>query len=163
MRKLQIIMLVVIAGCGRQPEEATQFVSVQTEVVPRPVDIQQPQLGVVERQIVGSWRSESIEGDFPVWMTSSYRANGIVVTKFYAGRRGRIYHYTDQTTSQHWRVRDGYVEVGTQTPDGEFQVEGVPRAITFDDNFKVQAIDSSVRMAGGTAHPEYTAIRVGDG
>src|SRR5688572_394395 len=65
-----------------------------------------------EQAVVGSWRSEDLGLDFPIWMVDTYAADGTVRTDFYSKPRDKEIHHADKTSHGNWRIGQGRLEVG---------------------------------------------------
>jgi hypothetical protein len=100
----------------------------------------------LEKAVLGSWRSEDLGLDFPIWMVDTYAADGTVRTDFYSKPKGKEIHHKDKTTRGNWRIRDGGLEVGKLQEDGTFKREGQPRRIQTDSAGKVVSIGGWTRV-----------------
>ena len=84
----------------------------------------------LETGIIGSWRSENVGLDFPMWMVKTFQTDGTVKTEFYSKRKGKIIHHVDASMSREWRMVDGFLHMGKTQPDGTFKTEGRPRTVS---------------------------------
>ena len=48
----------------------------------------------------GSWKSENLGLDFPIWMVDTYSADGSVRTDFYSKPKDKEIHHKDETRGE---------------------------------------------------------------
>ena len=95
----------------------------------------------------GSWKSENLGLDFPIWMVDTYAADGSVQTDFYSKPRNTEIHHKDKKRHARWRIAKNALEIGALNTAGEFEREGEPRRVKTDASGKVVAIDGWARLA----------------
>ena len=103
MRLTLLVFTLAITGCTKSPAaDRTRCV-------------------ILESQIVGSWRSENVGLDFPMWLVDTYRADGTVTTVLYSKPRTEEVRHEDKAINHFWRLTNGALEVGNKTDAGVFE------------------------------------------
>lgn len=120
----------------------------------------QPATSAVEKGVVGSWRSEDIGLDFPMWMVDSYAADGSVQTDIFGQKPGKPVYHSDKVVHRRWRIQNGSLEVGNVDSTNTFHRDGQKRPIKTDAAGKIVSIGGWTRVDPATTRP---ASRPSDG
>jgi hypothetical protein len=123
-----VLFVLALAGCGKNP---------QTTPPATPSANKQP---TINEQVIGSWRSENVGLDFPIWMVDTYNADGTATTDFYSKPKNAEADIKNKTIQQHWQIVNNALEVGEKTPGGEFQRQGMARPLVIDVHGKLTGI-----------------------
>jgi hypothetical protein len=102
---------------------------------------------------VGSWRSENLGLDFPIWMVDTYASDGSVTTDFFAQPKGQVIQDKPSTRRRNWRIQGGSLEVGTIDAAGTFKRDGQPRPIRTDAAGKVTSVGGWTRATPPASRP----------
>src|SRR5688500_16538997 len=94
--------------------------------------------------VTGSWQSEDMGLDFPIWMVDTYSANGTALTEFFSKPQQEV-KKGPKVMRRMYRITDGFLKIG-EMRDGQFIVEGQPRQIVLDDHGKVRSIGGFKRV-----------------
>jgi hypothetical protein len=83
----------------------------------------------LESQIIGSWRSENVGLDFPMWLVDTYRVDRTVTTVVISKPKTEEVRHDDLAIHHFWRVTKAVLEVGNKTDAGQIEREGRPRPL----------------------------------